>query len=66
MIDVVGAVAAASAVQTETPVDIANAQVPAPAGSLPCFTIGDPLACIFSDPFSPREWFGSEAAATVD
>src|SRR5882724_3443624 len=34
MIDVVRAVAAARAVQTEAPVDIADAQVPAPARSL--------------------------------
>jgi len=39
MIDVMRAVAAARAVQTEAPVDITDAQVAAPARSLCCFEI---------------------------
>ena len=39
MIDVVRAVPAARAVQTEASVDVADAQVPAPARSLSCFEI---------------------------
>ena len=66
MIDVVRAVAAARAIQTEAPVDITDAQVPAPARSLHSFEIRDSLAGVFSDLFSTCEGFRGETTLAVD
>ena len=66
VIDVVRAVAATRAVQTETTIDIADAQdlsiTCAPTG----FEIRDPLARVLSYLLSMLEMNGSEAALPID
>jgi hypothetical protein len=66
VIDVVRAVAATRAVQTETPIDIADAQdltiTCAPTG----FEIYDPLARVLSYLLPRFEMNGSEAALPID
>ncbi len=66
MIDVMRAVAAASAVHTETTINIADAQDAAVARALLRLQIVDPLAGVFRDLPAALERNGGEATLTVD
>ena len=65
MIDVMRAVAAATAVQAPATVDVADAQLGAPAATAR-FEIGDSFAGVFGDLSAALERNCSEAALAVD
>ena len=66
VINVVGAVAAATAVQAPTAIHIADAEDSTVAATLRGFEIRDALARVFSDLFSALESLRREAAFAVD
>ena len=65
MVDVVGAVAAATAINTPDAVDIADAQF-CPVSTTLRFAIGNSFARVFGDLAPAREMNGGKAAAAVD
>ena len=66
VIDVVGAVSTARAVQTETAVDVTDAQEsPGTRASLG-FEISNPFAGVLSDLPATRKWLGREATLAVN
>ena len=66
MIDVVGAVAAAAAVDTPATVDVADAQDATIARSHSRFQIRDPLAGVLGDLSTTRKANSGETALAVD
>src|SRR5437764_12056021 len=66
MVDVVGAITAATAVYTDPSVDVADAQDAALARALLRFQIVDSLAGVFSDLPAALEQNGGKAAFAID
>jgi len=66
VIDVVGAVAAAAAVQTPTTVDVANAKYSSIATASGRFKVRDALPRVFGDLLSALEEFSGKTAFAVD